>query len=152
MNKYKWLAISSLQLLILQCITTSAYSKEVIKEPFVAEFGKPIINYGQIISATVFMVVMIIIVLFLLKKLRFNAIPSQGLIEIVHSFPISSKDKLLVIKAGSDYLLLGSSNSGIRKLHILDKEDFDNITSEKNIKTNEFSNIFVNLLSKSRHA
>ncbi len=152
MNKYKRLAISSLHLLILHCITTSAYSKEVIKEPFAAEFGKPIINYGQIISATVFMVVMIIIVLFLLKKLRFNAIPSQGLIEIVHSYPISSKDKLLIIKVGSDYLLLGSSGSGIRKLHILDKEDIHNITSEKNIKTNEFSNIFVNLLSKNRHA
>ncbi|MBT8112696.1 MAG: flagellar biosynthetic protein FliO, partial [Gammaproteobacteria bacterium] len=75
-----------------------------------------------------------------------------GLVEIIHSYPISTKDKLLIIKVGSEYLLLGASSSGIRKLHVLDKEDIHNITSEKNVKKNEFSNIFVSLMSKNRHA
>lgn len=152
MNKYKSLAISGLKLLFLFCIASSVYCQEEIKEPFSAEFGKPVINYGQIISATIFVVVAIIIVLFLLRKLRFNTLSSHGLVEIIHSYPISTKDKLLIIKVGSQYLLLGASSSGIRKLHVLDKEDIHNITSEKNVKTNEFSNIFVSLMSKNRHA
>ena len=152
MNKYKRIAIQVIYLLLLLCISASAHCQEVIKEPLSAAFGKPVINYGQIIYATVFVVAIIFIALFLLKKLRFNTVASQGFVEIVHSYPISSKDKLLIIKAGSDYLLLGSSSTGIRKLHVLDKDDIHNITSEKNIKSNEFANIFVNLVSKNRHA
>jgi flagellar biogenesis protein FliO len=152
MNKYKSSAITGLKILFSFCVTSSVYCQEVIKEPFSAEFGKPVINYGQIISATIFVVAIIIIALFLIKKLRFNTVASQGLVEIIHSYPVTSKDKLLIIKAGSSYLLLGTSSSGIRKLHVLDKEDIHNITSEENVKTNEFANIFVNLMSKNRHA
>lgn len=152
MNIYKNLVVTGLKLLSLFCVTSTVYCQEAIKEPFTAEFGKPIINYGQIISATVFVVVAIVIALLLLKKLRFNTASRPGLVEIVHSYPITSKDKLLIVKAGSEYLLLGASSSGIRKLHILDKDDIDSVSPENNIKTNEFANIFVNLMSKNRHA
>ena len=151
MNSYKKSAILIIQSLLLFCITTNVYCQEIIKEPFPTDFGKPIINYGQIIYATLFVTIIIVLALFLIKKLRFNNIHSQSLIKIIYSYSITSKDKLLIVKAGPDYLLLGASNSGVRKLHTLDKEYIQDISSEDNIKTNEFSNILVNLLGNKRH-
>lgn len=152
MNNYKKIANTLFLKIIMFGVSTSVYAEEVIKEPFSAEFGGPAINYGQITSATVFIIVIIIFALLLLKKTRFAVPPSQGLLEVVHSFPLSSKEKLLIVRAGSDYLLLGSSASGIRKIHIMDKEEVSQSMSENDIKKNEFANIFVNLVGKNRHA
>ena len=152
MNKYKRITILGLQVLLLLCITTNVYCQEMVKEPFSGDFGRPIINYWQIIYTTLFVVVVIFLALLLLKKLRFNSVTNQGLIEVVNSYPITSKDKLLIVKAGPEYLLLGASSSGIRKLHVLNNDYIQDSSSEKNIKTNEFKNIFVNLLGKNRHA
>lgn len=152
MNYYKKSASFTLQLLLLFCITATGYCQETIKEPFSSEFGKPIINYGQIIYATLFVIIIIVLALFLLKKIRFNNVTSQDLIKVIYSYSISSKDKLMIVKAGSDYLLLGASNAGVRKLHVLDQDYIQDISSEENIKSNEFSNILVNLLGKNRNA
>jgi len=152
MKNFKKSIILTIQLLLLFFVTTSAYCQEAIKESFSGEFGKPIINYGQIIYATLFVIIIIVLALFLLKKIRFNNVASQGLIKVIYSYSITSKDKLLIVKAGPDYLLLGASNSGVRKLHVLDQDYIQDISSEDNIKTNEFSNILVNLLGKKRHA
>ena len=65
---------------------------------------------------------------------------------------IGIKDKLLIIKVASEYLLLGASNSGIRKLHKLDAEYIESTVTQKNIKKNEFANIFANTLGKSKNA
>ncbi|QMU60411.1 MAG: hypothetical protein GKR92_01340 [Gammaproteobacteria bacterium] len=152
MNKYKKITILVMQLLLLFCITSSAYCQEVGKESFSGEFAKPIINYGQIIYATLFVIIIIVFALFLLKKVRFNNMNGQGLIKVIYSYSVTSKDKLLIVKAGPDYLLLGASNSGIRKIHDLDQDYIQDISSEDKVKTNEFSNIFVNLLGKNSHA
>ncbi|MFK7815356.1 MAG: FliO/MopB family protein [Gammaproteobacteria bacterium] len=152
MNKYIKIVNTLFLQIIMLSVSMSAYGEEVIKEPFSAEFGGPTINYGQITTATIFIIVIIIIALLLLKKTRFAVPPNQGLLEVVHSFPISQKEKLLIVRVGSDYLLLGSSVSGIRKIHTLDKEEVGKSMSENDTKKNEFTNIFVNLMSKNRHA
>ena len=137
---------------MLIAMTTNVYAQDQAKQPFVAEFGGPSINYGQIISATIFIIAMIVVVLFLVKKTRLAVPSSQSLIDIVHSFSISSKEKLLVVRVGSDYLLLSSSPSGINKIHQLDNEDIDEKISENSLSNNEFSNIFLSLVGKNRHA
>ncbi len=151
MNKYNKLAITLLLQIFMLGISMSVYGEETNKEPFSAQFGGPAINYGQITSATVFVIVIIVIALLLLKKTRLNTSPSQGLLEVIHTFPISSKEKLLVIRAGSEYLLISSSVSGVRKIHMMNKEDVTQSMLDGNNK-NEFANIFVNLMSKNRHA
>ena len=152
MEKYKKLVILSFQLMILLFITTSVYCQELPNEELVGNFGKPPIDYRQIIYAVLFLGIMIIAALFLIKKSNLSNTSDLGLIEIVYNYAITSKDKLLVAKVGKEYLLLGISNAGIRKLHILDKDYIHKFTSENNIKTKDFANMLINLVSKQRNA
>lgn len=152
MRKHKKIAVTLISALLMLCMMTIVHSEEIVKEPFAAEFGGPVINYGQITSATLFVIAIIVVALLLLKKTRLAVDPSQGLLEVVHSFSISSKEKLLIIRAGSDYLLLSSSSSGIKKIHMMNKEDINENITENDGKKHDFANIFVNLMSKNRHA
>ncbi len=141
-----------MHVLVVLCMTTNVYGQDQEKQQFVAEFGGPAINYGQIISATLFVIAIIVIVLFLLKKTRLAAPVNQNILDIVHSFSISSKEKLLIVRAGRDYLLLSSSPSGINKIHTINKEDIDENLSGNSLSKNEFSNILLSLVGKNRHA
>lgn len=152
MKRTKRIAIIALSILLLLCISTNAQCQETAKPLFAGDYGRPVIDYEKIILATLFIIALIVVAQMVLKKTRFNSVTNQGLVEVVYSYSISSKDKLLIVKAGQEYLLLGISNSGIRKIHILDKEEIHSSISQKNIKANEFANIFVNLLGKNRHA
>lgn len=151
MTKYKKSAITLLWCFLI-FNTTTAYCQEVAEKLFVAEFGGPAINYGQIVSATIFLIVFIIFALLIFKKSRFSVIANQSLLEVVHRYSISSKEKLLIVRAGSDYLLLSSSSAGVRKLHIMDANDISKELTDKNVNSNEFANIFVNLIGKNRNA
>ncbi len=152
MNYLKYILILSLYLVLLTFVSVEAYSQEPVNELFSVNYGKPQINYEKIIFSTVFIIVIVFIALILIKKFRFNNIGQQSLIEVVHNYPITSKDKLLIVKVASEYLLLGSSNSGIRKLHALDANSIEKIVSQKNIKKHEFANILANTLGKGRNA
>ncbi len=148
MSKSIKVVITLLSLIAVLSLTTSVFGQEQVKDTFTAEFGGPAINYGQITTATVFIVVIIIIALLLIKKTHLTNIPNQGLLEVVYNYSVSSKEKLLVVRAGSEYLLLSSSASGIRKIHIMNKEDIGACMSEKNMHKNEFANIFINMMGK----
>ena len=152
MNRYSKIAISGLHLIILLFITTNSYSQELSSEQFVENFGKPVIDYEQIIYAVLFLVILVVVGLFLVKKSNFSNPNNTGLIDIVYNYAINSRDKLLIAKIGKEYLLLGVSNTGIRKLHVLDNDYIHKITSEKNIKSNDFANVLMNIVGKHRNA
>ena len=152
MTTYKKTVILGFHLILLLLITTSAFSQELSSEQFAENFGRPVIDYQQVIYAAIFLIILIIAGLFLVKKSNFSNTNNSGLIDIVYNYAINSKDKLLIAKIGKEYLLLGVSSSGIRKLHVLDKDYIHKTTSEKNIKTNDFANILMNIVGKHRNA
>ena len=152
MNAHKKITALIIYLLLIIFASTNAYCQEPVKELFSANYGKPEINYEKVILATLFMVVAVFVVLTLLKKVRFKNTSKQRLVEVVFNYPITSKDKLLIVKVASEYLLLGSSNSGIRKLHKLDTENIESAVTQSNLKKYEFANIFANTLGRSRNA
>lgn len=151
MNSSKKTAIIYISFLLFFCLSTSVYCEEPAKQFFSGEYGRPAVDYGKIVFATLFIVVAIVISLALLKKTRFTNITNQGLIQIIHSQPITSKDKLLIVNVGQEYLLLGLSSAGLSKIKTLDKGSVESSLSVKNIKANEFANIFVSLLGKKRN-
>ena len=152
MNRHTKIAILGLHLISLLLIATSVCSQELSNEQFSETFGRPVINYEQIIYAVLFLIILIVAGLFLIKKSNFSTSNSSGLIDIVYNYAINSKDKLLIAKVGKEYLLLGVSNSGIRKLHVLDNDYINEITSDENIKTNDFANVLMNIVGKHRNA
>ena len=152
MNFIRKVVAATLSTLFLLFFVINVDAKEVTNNQFNGAFSSPSIDYTKIIITTLFLIIFIVITLYLVKKLRYNNNNSQGLIEIIHSYPISTKDKLLIVKAAQDYLLLGASNRGIRKLHILDKEYVESLVDKKNANANEFATIFAGLIGKRDHA
>lgn len=152
MKFIKKIPMLSLFLVFLAFMSIEAYCQEPAKEIFISNYGKPEIHYEKIIFSTAIVIAVVIIALIALKKLRFSTLGKENLIEIVLNYPITSKDKLLVIKIASEYLLLGSSSSGLRKLHVLDSEQLDSAIAQGKIKKHEFANIFANTIGKSSNA
>lgn len=152
MENIRKVVVVTLSTLFLMFLAINIDAKEVTSNQFDSAFSSPSINYTKIIITTLLLIVFIVVALYLVKKFRYNNINGQGLIEIVHSYPISTKDKLLIVKAAQDYLLLGASNGGIQKLHILDKEYVDGLVDMKSTNTKEFATIFAGLIGKRDHA
>ena len=152
MENIRKVVVVTLSTLFLLFLSINIDAREVTSNQFNSAFSNPSINYTKIIITTLLLIVFIVVALYLVKKFRYNNINGQGLIEIVHSYPISTKDKLLIVKAAQDYLLLGASNGGIRKLHILDKEYVDGLVDKKSANAKEFATIFAGLIGKRDHA
>jgi len=153
MNKSKNITILFILFLISLFFTTSVLSQEPTNQVFSNEYGSPAIDYEKIIYATLFIAVIVVISLALLKKTRFSTAVNQEFIEVIYSHSFSTKDKLLIVNVAQEYLLLSSSSSGIRKLHILNKEYIDSvIANREEIKANDFAKIFVNVLGKNKYA
>ena len=89
MNRYSKIAISGLHLIILLLITTNSYSQELSGEQFTESFGKPVIDYEQIIYAVLFLIIPVVVGLFLVKKSNFSNPNNTGLIDIVYNYAIN---------------------------------------------------------------
>jgi flagellar biogenesis protein FliO len=131
---------------VLFFLSTNALCQEATKDIISGNYGKPVLDYRKIIYATIFVIVLIIFGFLALKKFRFTSIASHSFLEVVYSHSISTKDKLLIIKAGHEYLLLGLSSSGLRKIHVLKNDFIQETTSSGNNKKQEFANIFTTIL------
>ncbi len=143
---------SALCIFVLICISINTFAQESASNKFTNEFSNPSIDYEKVVFATIFLIILLFAALFFIKKVRFNNLSNQGLIEVIYSYPISTKDKLLIVKAAHEYLLLGSSSAGIRKIHVLDKEHINSLQNNTRPSTNDFANILVSLIGKKNHA
>ena len=90
MNRSKKIAILGLHLILLLLITTSVYSQELSNGQFSENFGKPVIDYEQIIYAVLFLIILIVAGLFLVKKSNYSTSKSSGLIDIVYNYDAST--------------------------------------------------------------
>ena len=148
MYKCKKIAV----LIFYLAATTNVYCQEITNESIVGNFGKPVIDYGQIAYVAIFLITMIVIAFFVIKKSNLKNSTNSGLIDVVYNYAVTSKDKLLIARVGKEYLLLSVSNSGIRKLHEFDDDYIQKAISENDMKSNDFSKILINMLGKYKNA
>ena len=115
-------------------------------------FNHHVIDYGQVIYGTLIVFVILGILVFLLKKSRINNFGGHEFIKIISSYPLSTKDKLIVIKVAKEYLLVGVSSAGINKLHKLNMNNIEEVTQSNNVRCNNFSNIYAATIGRFKNA
>lgn len=96
---------------------------------------------GDIASATLRMVAGLAIVLALLgatawvsRRFRTGSGARSGLIEIVTGLSLGNRERVVLLKVGSDQVLIGISPSGLRTLHVIGQapnEQFSNFMENK---------------------
>ncbi len=151
-NNNKNFANSIILLLVLFSVAVNAESQEISKNVLASAYSHQVIDYGQVVYGTLIVLVILGLAIFLLKKTRLNKYGQQGIVEVISSFPITTKDKLLIIRAGQDYLLLGLSSGGINKIHTLVINDVEKLTNSNNSALSSFSNISAATIGKFRNA
>lgn len=151
-NKNKDIANSILILLVLFCIAVNAECQEVDQSVVASAYSHQVIDYGQVVYGTLIVLVILGLAIFLLKKSRLNKFGQQGLVEVISSLPVTTKDKLMIIRVGQDYLLLGISSGGINKIHTLTVDDIDKLTNSANSHLPNFSNIYAATIGKIHNA
>ncbi len=151
-NFNKNFANSIVLLLVLFSAVVNAESQEINKNMLTTAYSHQVIDYGQVVYGTLIVLVILGLAIFLLKKSRLNKYGQQGIVEVICSFPVTTKDKLLIIRAGQDYLLLGLSSGGINKIHTLAINDVEKLTNSNNSHISSFSSIYAATIGKFRNA
>lgn len=96
---------------------------------------------GDIASATLRMVAGLAVVLALLgatawvsRRFRASAGARGGLVEIVSGLSLGNRERVVLLKVGSDQVLVGISPSGLRTLHVIGQNtntEFSNFMENK---------------------
>ena len=133
---------------VLYSISINAECKQINNNMYENAFSVSVIDYGQIIYGTLIVLMILGGTVFLFKKLRINNIGQNGLVDIISSYHITTKDKLLLIRVSKEYLLLGVSNGGINKIHTLATEDIENLTNSLKPGSHSFSKIYAATIGK----
>ena len=115
-------------------------------------FNNNVIDYGQVIYGTLIVFIILGIMVFVLKRSRISHYGKHDLIEVINSHALSTKEKLLVIRAGEEYLLIGVSSGGINKLHTFNADDAEKNIKSNNIQAAKFSNIYTATLGRLHNA
>lgn len=115
-------------------------------------FNNNVIDYGQVIYGTFIVFIILGVLVFLLKKSGVRNYGKNELIEVINSHALSNKEKILVIRVGEEYLLVGVSSGGINKLHTLNTNDAEKYLNINSAQINKFSNIYSATLGRLRNA
>ena len=148
MNIIKNNKIGYFIIIFLYSISINAECKQINNNVHENAFSVSVIDYGQIIYGTLIVLIILGVTVFLFKKLRINNIGKNGLVDIISSYHITTKDKLLLIRVSKEYLLLGVSNGGISKLHTLATEDIENLSNSSKPGSHSFSKIYAATIGK----
>ena len=84
----------------------------------------------------------------LLKKLQQGQSGSRGHLKIVSVLPLSAKERVVLLQAGEEQVLMGVSGAGIQHLHTLNSPiDTDSTSSaEANTPTGNFAEQLKNIM------
>ena len=115
-------------------------------------YNHQIIDYGQVVYGTLIVIIILGLVVFLVKKTRLHNFGKYGLVEVISSLAITTKDKLLVIRVGKEYLLIGVSNGGVNKIHTLDKNDIESLAKPGKTNAHSFANIYSSTIGRLNNA
>ena len=127
-------------------------AKEQSTDLLNSTYSQHIIDYNQVIYGSVVVFILLAVFIFVLKKFRQGRCSNENFVQIVSSYPLSTKEKLQVIRIGQEYILIGVTGTSISKLHQLSKEDVEKGMNDKKYKNTNFSGVFSAMLSRFNHA
>ncbi len=93
----------------------------------------------QIIGSLILVLALIFVLLFYLKKLNGGVLNSGALIRVLASVKIGARERVVLIEAGGQQLLLGVAAGGVRTLHTFDTPLTD--VTAGDTETSDFSSI-----------
>ncbi|MDW6093498.1 flagellar biosynthetic protein FliO [Vibrio rhizosphaerae] len=73
------------------------------------------------LGSLVFVIAFILVLAFLLKKMRLPALGHQKDLMIIRQLPIGTKEKLLVVQAGEEQFLVGATSHSIQLISKLEQ-------------------------------
>lgn len=88
-------------------------------------------DYGyivKILGSLILVILMIVTMLYLMKRFSFKGSVIQGNVRILSALSIGPRERIMLIQAGEEQILVGSTPSSIRPLHVL-KENVDVATN-----------------------
>lgn len=73
------------------------------------------------LGSLVFVIAFILVLAFLLKKMRLPALGQQKDLMIIRQLPIGTKEKLLIVQAGEEQFLVGATSHSIQLISKLEQ-------------------------------
>ncbi len=127
----------------------NALKSDVLK----SGYNLHVIDYGQIVYGILIVMFILFAAIILVKRTRLNNIGNQnGIIEVINCHPVTTKDKLLVIRAGKEYLLIGVSSNSINKIHSLNTDAVEEFINSNKKNLHNFSSIYASTIGKIHNA
>lgn len=122
------------------------FSVEAVAEENVKTIGQgaaPVSSIGvlQWILSCVLVIGVMFACLWLLKKTKLVPGGKNSLLKVIACIPLNRSERLLIVKVGSRYLLLGSTYNAINNLAELSKDEVESYL-EQNSSSGSFSEKF----------
>jgi len=90
-----------------------------------AQPSKPVIlpeqNYFKVVITLVFIVGLIFACAWLIRRMSGGVGINQKHIQVLSVMPLGTREKIMIIRASSEYLLIGVTPNGIQTLHRFDE-------------------------------
>lgn len=83
------------------------------------------IDYGyivKIIGSLVLVILMMIVLLYFMKRFSFKGSVIHDSVRIISALSIGPRERIMLLQVGEEQILVGSTPSSIRPLHVLDKQ------------------------------
>lgn len=116
--------------------------------------SEALVSAGSMVQMLIALVVVVAIIVglsILVRRLSLVPGASGGMIRIVSSLALNSKDRLLLVQVGEEQILISASPGRIGKVHELqapvDTASFDNLQKAKG---KSFNSLFTQVLQGSR--
>lgn len=78
-------------------------------------------DYLKVVVSLVFIVGLILACAWLIRRMSGGVGLNQKHIQVVSVMPLGTREKLMIVRAANDYLLLGVTPTGIQSLHRFDE-------------------------------
>lgn len=78
-------------------------------------------NYSKVLLALVFIVGLIFACAWLMRRMSGGVGLNQKHIQVMSVMPLGTREKLMIIRAANEYLLIGVTPNGIQTLHQFDE-------------------------------
>ena len=82
-------------------------------------------DYGyivKIIGSLVLVILMMIVLLYVMKRFSFKGSVIHDSVRIISALSIGPRERIMLLQVGDEQVLVGSTPSSIRSLHVLEKQ------------------------------
>ena len=92
------------------------FSNEVMAKP-VVDTGIDANQFWKVMLGLFFVLVCIIVLAYVVKKVNGIGLTNHHFFQVISGVAIGTKERLLLVKAGDEYFIIGVSQGGISKIH-----------------------------------